>query len=220
MLLILAACQGDEDERVIEIPAPTLIPLPTYTPYPTLDLLPTYTPYPTHTPYPTPNVAPTYTPYPTLVPIVETHEVYINWQKFIAGEGTGSGIVGHETDGQVISLWVLMFECYSEEPYVFLTPAFYNIYSEVSEDEDGFEEQLLLRVDNDVMESTWWYWPAEDYSSDYFSAEWPSFVYEILMDAERLVIEIPSGEGPYQVAFNVTGLSRQLPDLEAVCSDK
>ena len=71
-VIALLSCQGET--VIVEVPADTPTPQPTYTPYPTPETLPTHTTYPsptpppTYPPYPTPDPLPTQTPYPTSTP--------------------------------------------------------------------------------------------------------------------------------------------------------
>ena len=222
---------GTVEAMIAELPTAT--PAPTYTPYPTLAARPTYTPLPTLeplatlAPYPTPAALPTpkpqptaepwptYTPYPTLEPVVVTQ----TWQHYKTSSGLGYAVFGTGKLGATESSgpWLLMLECNADdEPGLSLQYERSNMFSEVYE--TYIQEQLLLTVDGERSESSWWYYPSVEGHNDYFSARYPDVVLAQISEGSSLTVEIPSELESYVVAFDVRGLAEVLLSFDAICS--
>ncbi len=184
---------------LISVPAATPTLQPTYTPYPTLEPLSTHTPFPT------------YAPDPTLATVGTVH-----WQGAMTEYGPILNTTGYDP---LFGTWLMTVGCSSDgEINVAIRSGTGDMYSGATE---GYERHdMLLEIDGNIYESTWWYYGPEEHTTDVVVAMNPEVLVERLLGAMEMVVFVPTSEDPYSVRFNIQGLEHVLVDQDSCISGK
>ena len=80
------------------------------------------------------------------------------------------------------------------------------------------EDTLLVSVDGSTGEHTWFYFPPDDiFFKDFYSAGWGENLVSRLLEAETVVITVPTGDNDYVITFDVAGLDQHIDVPQDLC---